>query len=263
MTVLHKKEKFARFGIFMKGFVYLLIGVLTALAAFNLGGEKSGSSNVLQFLSRQTYGKVLLIIVAVGLIGYVFWRFYQAITDHEDDGNNIRAIFTRIGYASGGLFYGFLAYSALKLIIDASSGGGGGLSSAAGTLLSKPFGQILLGIVALGMLGKGIFQFYLAYSEKYRNKINESELGEKRKKLLINAGIVGFSARGIVICIVAYLLFRAAWEANANASGGKVKAFGFIKDEFGAITLGIIALGLVAYAIFMFLLARHRKLDMD
>ena len=112
-----KKEKFARFGIFIKGFVYLLIGILTALAAFNMGGKKSGSSNVLQFLSRQPFGKILLVIVAVGLIAYTFWRLYQAIMDHDNDGSDSKAFIKRIGYAISGLFYGFLAYSSIKLII--------------------------------------------------------------------------------------------------------------------------------------------------
>ena len=257
-----KKEKFARFGIFMKGFVYFLMGLLTALAAFNMGGEKSGSTNVLQFVAQQSFGKILLTIVAAGLIGYVFWRLYQAITDQNNDGNDTKAIAKRFGYAGSGLIYAFLAYSAVKLIIGASSKSGGS-GSMTETLMDKPYGQILVGILGLILLGNGAFQFYRAYSKKFWNKINESEMGAKRKKLLINSGIVGFGSRGIVNCILAYLLLRAAWEANVSASGGKVKAFSFIKDAFGTTVLGIIALGMVCYGIFMFLQALYRKMDMN
>ncbi|WP_165805986.1 DUF1206 domain-containing protein [Marixanthomonas spongiae] len=120
----NKKQNFARFGVATKGFVYVLIGGLTAFAAFGLGGQKSGSSNALDFISKQPFGKVLLIITAIGLLGYVFWRWYQAFADPKNNGTEFKALVKRFSYFISGAFYGFLAFSASKQVLGNTSGGG-------------------------------------------------------------------------------------------------------------------------------------------
>ena len=64
----NKKEKLARAGMVAKGAVYAIIGTLTAMAAFNLGGTKSGKDNALQFLAGQPFGQVLLGALAIGYL---------------------------------------------------------------------------------------------------------------------------------------------------------------------------------------------------
>tara|TARA_R110002020_G_scaffold454448_1_gene669925 strand:- start:48477 stop:49265 length:789 start_codon:yes stop_codon:yes gene_type:complete len=261
--VQHKREKLARFGIATKGFVYCVIGLLTTLAAFNLGGDTTGSDGVFQFLSKQPFGKVLLGVTALGLIGFVFWRLYQTFFDHENKGNDTSGIVTRLGFATSAIFYGFLAFSVIKRIIGAASNSGGSKQSYIQELLKETYGQIIICVIALGFLGKAIFQFYRAYSERFRDKIHDSDIDENGKKALIRSGKIGFTARGIVIAIISFLLFKAAYTANSQEAGGKVEAFKFLKNEFGAIVLGVVALGLLAYGVFMILLARYRRINID
>ena len=60
--------KFARFGMFAKGTVYVILGVLTAMAAFNVGGgQTTGKSGALEFVYSQPFGKFLFGIVGIGL----------------------------------------------------------------------------------------------------------------------------------------------------------------------------------------------------
>jgi hypothetical protein len=257
-----KLEKFARFGIGTKGFVYCLIGVLTAMAAFGSGGKQTGSSGVLEFLSGQPFGQILLVITGVGLLGYVFWRFYQAFKDPENKGNDAKGLGKRAGYFFSGAFYGFLAFTAFQLAFGSGSGsgGGGGQENVVSTLLSKPFGQILVGILAGIFLIKAIVQLYRAYSESFRKEVNQSQLNDKARELIFKTGRIGYTARGIVITIIAYLTFRAALSANSSQAGGTEDAFSFIQGTFGTVALILIAIGLVAYGIFMFIKARYREM---
>src|SRR4051812_31342994 len=75
-------EPMARLGYAAKGFVYALIGVLAALAAWNVHvGQKGNEMNqrgILNFLARQWFGTALLIAVAAGLAGYSLWRLISA-----------------------------------------------------------------------------------------------------------------------------------------------------------------------------------------
>ncbi|HEA30487.1 MAG TPA: DUF1206 domain-containing protein [Leeuwenhoekiella sp.] len=258
----NNKEYLARFGIFTKAVVYAIIGILTAMAAFNLGGKKSGSTGALNFLAQQSYGKVLLGVTVLGLLAYVFWRFYQTFADHENAGDDSQGIAQRLGYFSSGLIYGFIAYSAVKIMVNAGSGSGGE-KDIISTLLQEKYGQLLVGVIGLILAGKAIYQFYRAYSGKFREKLEESGLDDTKQKILLRSGRIGFTARGIVAAIIAYLLIKAAWSSNAQDAGGKTQAFEFMQNQFGTIIMGVVALGLVAYAVFMFLQARYRKMNID
>jgi len=257
-----KKKKFARFGIGTKGAVYLLIGGLTAWAAFGGGGKKTGSDGALEYLIKQPFGQILLWIVVLGLLGYVFWRMYQTFADPEDKGADAKGIARRIGYFSSGIFYCFLIYSAASMLLgNSSSGGGGGQESFVQKLLNQEYGRWLVAAVALIFLGKALYQMFRAYSGKFKDKLEETDMDEKARKVMILTGRAGYTARGLVIGVIAYLTVKAAISYDSSKAGGTKDAFSFVQDEFGTIVLGIIALGLAAYGIFMVIKASERKMN--
>ncbi len=259
----NKRENIARFGIATKGLVYLLIGVLATMAALGEGGKKSGSSGVLDYLAKQSFGQILLVIIGVGLIGYVFWRMYQAFADPEENGNDTKAIFLRIGYFISGLVYGALAYVAFSTVAGASSSGGGSRETMISKLLSQSYGQYIVGAIAIVLFIKAVFQLYKAYSGEYKEHVQQSSLRSEAKSLMIKAGKVGFTARGIVIGLIAYFTFKAALTANSDQAGGTKQALNFLQDEFGTIVLMIVALGLAAYGVFMFIKAKYVQTDIN
>lgn len=259
----NKKENLARFGIATKGVVYCLIGGLTLMAALGEGGKKTDSSGVIHFIVQQPFGKVLLAITVLGLIGFIFWRLYQAIADPEDKGSDAKGIAQRLGYASSGVFYGFLAFAAIKVLIGSSSSdGGGGNESIAATLLEQSFGQILVGIMAAIFAGKAIYQLIRAYSGKFKKKVKEAKLGEKGRKLVLISGVSGYTARGVVLGIISFLTLKAAITASSSQAGGTKDAFSFLQNEFGTIALLLVSVGLVAYGVFMFIKARYREMSL-
>lgn len=255
------KETVIRFGIATKGFVYILLGGLTVMAAAGLGGEKSDSNSALGSLTGSTFGQLLLAATSAGLMAYVFWRFYQAFVDPENKGSDAKGLAIRFGYFSSGVIYGILAYSAIELLTGSGSGSGGGGNSMIAKALSKTYGQIIVGIIACIYLGKAMYQIYRAYSGNYKKKVQEQHLNEHTQKLMVVSGIAGYTARGIVIGIIAYLTFRAAFTSNSDNGGGTKEAFDFLQNEFGVLVLGVIALGLVLYGVFTIIKAKHRRVN--
>ena len=71
-------EKFARFGYAAKGVVYCVVGALAAFAAFGAGGQTTGSRGALQTIYDQPFGRVLLGVVALGLLGYGVYGLAEA-----------------------------------------------------------------------------------------------------------------------------------------------------------------------------------------
>lgn len=256
------KKTIARFGIGTKGFVYTLIGVLTLMAAIGSGGSKSGSDDALQFLKNNTGGTILLGITAVGLVAYVFWRLYQAIQDPENKGKDFKGIANRIGYFSSAVLYGILAFSAFEMLIGSGGGSGGGQESYIATALNKPYGQIIVLLIASIFLGKAIYQMVRAFTNSYQKKVKAQDLGPKAQKVVLTFGKIGYTSRGIVIGVIAFLTYKAAISYSSEEAGGTKDAFSFLQDEFGTLALSVVAIGFTMYGIFLMVKARYRDMTM-
>jgi hypothetical protein len=119
-------ETLARLGYAANGVVYVVIGVLAVQAAFGSGGKTTGSSGAIQTIAGQPFGKFLLALLSIGLIGYIIWCFVQAIMEPENRGTDVKGILSRLGYTASGLIYVGLAVTAVRLAMGSGSGGGGG-----------------------------------------------------------------------------------------------------------------------------------------
>jgi hypothetical protein len=257
-------ERFARFGIISKGIVYCLIGILAAVPAVGLRGQRMNKSDAFRLIYDQPLGQFLLLVVAVGLAGYVTWRLFQAIRDIDHKGKDTKAAFTRIGYAFSAFVYATLAYYAIKLAIggpDGSSGGGGSRRFVVSKVLEFPAGEWLIGISAVLIFFQGIRQIYKGASGKFCKSVQliGNEYGNVYKK----AGILGYISRGVVLLVLGYFFFRAA----VNGSGSEIQdtkgAFDFIENTFGSLLMFLVAIGLIGYGVFMFVKGRYQKIDLD
>lgn len=254
-------EKYARFGIAAKGAVYVLIGVLAAMAVFGQGGSTGGKENAFQFLLQQPFGQILLGLVILGLLGYVTWRFIQAFKDPDGNGSDTEGLAKRTGYFFSGLVYLFFAFSAARMLLPSlgsGSGSGGGRQMLIAKALEQPFGQVLVGIFAAIVIGKGIYQLYRGISGKFKNTINEQSMSHEEHEVFMRAGRVGYIARGIVFSIIGYFLVKAALQSDSSEAGGTDQVFSFLSSTGGPYLLAAIAIGLACYGVFMFVKSKYR-----
>lgn len=257
-------KKIARTGFVAKGTVYAITGILTFMAAFNMGGQKTGKLQVLEFLDKQTFGNILLILMGIGLACYATWRFIQSVSDPENIGTDSKGKAKRAAFFVSGLIYLGLAVLAVMRVIGSggNSGTGGGSGSAQNSsFLASETGLILIGVVGGIIIIVGIFQFVKAYTNDYTKKFNLSSLSEeKRRKSIKNTAKFGLSARGVIFLIIGYFALQAALSSNPSEIKSTTEAFSFIQESsYGAWLMGLVAAGLVAYAIYMFLMAKYRK----
>ena len=255
----------ARFGYAAKGVVYAIIGVLAAQTAFRGGssGQTTGQSGALQTIASQPFGRIMLGLVAVGLIGYALWRLVQAIMDPEREGSDGEGIVKRLGYGISGLTYAGLAFSAFRIIQGTGGGGGSNAQGFTARLMSQPFGQWLVGIVGVIIIGVGFFQIYKGAAAKFREDLKLSEMGSAEETWATRAGRIGLTARGVVYGVIGALLIQAALQANPQQAGGLGKALQTLAQQpYGPWLLGGVALGLIAYGAYAALvLARFRKIE--
>ena len=259
-------EKFARFGYAAKGFVYGAIGILAFLAAFGMGGKTTDTSGALYTIAQKPFGQILLAFVALGLVGYVIWRLIQAISDPTNKGTDAKGIFARLGYLFSAIAYAGVAANAALLAIGSDSGGSSGNSKQDWTamVMQQPFGRWLVGIAGALTVGIGFWRIYRAYKTKFRKKLNLTELDIQQQNWLVNISRFGIAARGVVFVMIGFFVLQAAKNYNPQRVKGLDGAlYTLTQQPFGKILLVLMALGLIAYAIYLFIQARYRQIKVN
>src|SRR5829696_6891541 len=73
-------KKIAQAGYIAKGVVYVLLGLLGFMAAFEIAGKSSEEATqrgAMQFVKEMPAGDLLLLLLAIGLLCYSIWRGIQ------------------------------------------------------------------------------------------------------------------------------------------------------------------------------------------
>jgi uncharacterized membrane protein YidH (DUF202 family) len=232
------------------------MGILTFLAAFNMGGQKSSNLQVISFLEKQAFGNVLLILIGLGLLCYSAWRFIQSIQDPENIGDDKKGKGKRVAYfISAVLYLGLAVYAFMKLINAGSSGGG------SGGLLTGTLGVVVFAGIGIGLIIASFFQFKKAKTKEFLQDFGYDSISdEKKRKTIKNSGYLGLIARGIIFGVLAYIFIRAAIASNTSNMKGTTDAFSFLQEsQYGSWLMGLVAAGFVCYSIYVFMLAKYRK----
>ncbi|MEO8794714.1 MAG: DUF1206 domain-containing protein [Daejeonella sp.] len=258
------EKQFAQAGLIAKGTVYCLMGLLALMAAFNIVGRYASNTDkdgVFEFVLKQTGGQIIMGLIAFGLICYSIWRGIQSVGDSKNKGNDAKGIFLRARYLFSGLVYGSLALGAIEALVSNRSDSDDKKQEMVSELLTKPFGEWLVGIAAAILLGVGIFQIWYGFSEQYK-KLVERVGQSDNTKLLMTAGKLGYVARGIVWLLLAWLFLKAALHANSSKAGDTSKAFDFLQEAaYGSYLLGSVGFGLICYGVFNFVRMRYEKFN--
>ena len=256
----------ARLGFAAKGFVYITVGVLAVQAAMGDGGSTTDQRGAMRTILHQPFGRTMLMIGGVGLLGFALWRLIQSLLDPEHEhGTRPKEIVRRIGRFVSGVVYGGLGVAAWEMVLrgGGSSGGGGERTQDwTATLLRQPAGAwLLLGVGAI-VLGIGGWHIYRAWKVKLGDKLMLDKWGARMRTWIIRFGRVGYAARGIIFCVIGAFLIVAARHHNPSDAKGVGGALQHLAGlSYGWVILGATALGLIAYGVFQLVEARYRRIE--
>ncbi|YAF96588.1 MAG: DUF1206 domain-containing protein [Nodularia sp. CChRGM 3473] len=254
-------EQLARLGYAAKGVVYFVIGLLAAQVAFGYGGKTTDTNGALETIVTQPFGKFLLSIVTLGLIGYAIWRLVQTIFDPEHSGQSMGAkrIAQRLGYVFSAFAYAGLAITSVKLIIGLGGGNSNSTEDWTARFLAQPFGQWLVGLAGVIVIGVGFSYLYEAHKAKFRRRFKLQQMSSTEQIWAVRLGRFGIAARGIVFGIIGIFLIQAARLSDASQAKSLDEALDVLaRQPFGVWILGLVALGLIAYSIYSMVEARYR-----
>jgi hypothetical protein len=172
-------EVMARIGFVAKAVLYGTIGVFAALAAMHKGGGTTDTRGAMSAFVDSPLGRVLLGIMAAGLVGYAVWRIIEGMLDPERRGSGVQALAVRISFVVRGLAHAVLAWSAARFALGERSGGAGGGQQgreATATAFQLPGGSMLVWAAAVCVGGYGLYQLYRAATSKLGKQMNTGEM---------------------------------------------------------------------------------------
>lgn len=255
-------ERLARVGFVAKAMLYVTIGLLAASAAVGRGGGATDTRGAMSRVVEAPFGRVLLIIAAIGLIGYSVWRVVQGIKDPEGRGSDAKGLSLRASFIARGLGHALLAFTAFRIAMGNGGGDGNRSEDATARALELPGGTAIVWIIALGVAGFGIYQLYRAATSKLSKQLNRGEMHAETGGWVVTVSRFGIAARGLVFVAIGWLLVQAARSHDASEAGGIADALTSV-SSLGRLPFLAIALGLIAYGGYELLNARYRRIKAD
>lgn len=258
-------ERLMRFGYLVRGVIYIIPGILALQLATGAGGAAVNLTSAIQVIGQQPNGKILLALVAIGLMGYSIWGIVRAIYDPFHEGDDTEGLLVRLGYIVSALGYATLLVATLQYMMGAAGGAASANNPQDWTakLLGQPFGRVLVGGIGLAwMIGGGLRQIYYGYKAEFKDELKTNQMTADEKKLAIRAGRFGFIARGVVFAMMGLFLVQAAVFANPGVAKGLDGALlELARKPYGPYLVAVVALGLVAFGVYSIISARWVKVN--
>jgi len=254
-------EKLARAGYYGKGILYFVIGFLAAKAAFTTGGDVGGSKSALTVLAGEGFlGTALLWIIAIGLVGYAAWNAFRTAANPEHDSAGKRAFF-----AVSAVLHASLAVWVFTHLLGGGGGGSGGGSGGSQGLVATvlgwgTIGTLLVAAAGLAIIGFAAQQLIKAYKVDLSDMLDYGAMSARMRQLTTYVGRGGLAARGVVFSIVGFFFLTAAFQGDSSEAGRLGAAMQTL-GSFGPWVLGIVAVGVACYGVYMVIKGRYRRIE--
>lgn len=254
--------RLTRFGYVADGVVYLLVGLLALDASLGARNPDVSREDALQSIVFEPFGRVMLVIIALGLTGYSLGHILMAARHPDkDDKKGIVSVVNRAAHAVNALVHLSLALVAAQLGFGFGPTTSDGRTPADWTreLLSMPLGQALVIGVGLAFLGLAAYQLYKALTANFREVLDLDEISASQEKWLVWTGRIGYTVRAAIYILMGAFLVEAALTFEPEEARGLGQTLAAIAgQEYGGYLLGAVAAGLIAFGLYVILMGRYR-----
>lgn len=225
-------EAFIRLGHAIRGGLYVVMGILAVEWALGYRHQAPGTSQAINVVGQSPFGKILLIFVILGLVGYAGWGLVRMTWKKSWP--------TRIGYFFSAVGYGSLVIPAISLLQNQTSvpdAGWSKLMITAGT----PIGRIILVVAGLGIIVGAFTQVKQSLDEDWLMKF-------------------GLWGRSGMLFLAGLFLILAGWYADPNSPHSFAQVLVTVTQwSFGPLIVIFIGLGLIALGVYSLLLAKRNE----
>ena len=253
-------EALARVGLIAYGVVHLLIGWLALQIAWGAASKSADSSGALRTLADQPFGKILLWLVAVGLVSLALWQGGEAIWGYRNREGAKRVRMRATSWARA-IIYAALGVGAASVALGSGSSSSRSQQQATSGVLAWPAGHAIVVVIGLVIVGVGVAGVVKGVRSSFSEEIDTSSMSPGVRKGVARLGQVGYIAKGVALALVGGLLGYAAVTFDQQEAPGLDGALQTILAQpFGRFLLTTVAIGFLAFGLFAMLQSRYRRM---
>ena len=263
-TAADWRANVARVGLAGRGVLYFVLGLFAVDVA--TGGVRTDTTEgAFQRFADSTYGKVLLLVLCLGLAALVAWKLLQAAAGDPVEGSDA---VDRVGYAIKAVAYVALLAAAVSVLVDnwnsntgQESGGSDSKQEATATVLDWPAGQFLVIVVGLGIIAFGLVQAWTdVWQAGFMDRIDPTRLSNASERGVEVAGRAGYLAKVVTTVMIGGFLAVAGWHLDPDDTTGLSGAVSELGDSgWGGAVLWAVAIGMFGFAAFSIVEAILRR----
>lgn len=255
-------ERLARAGFLARGVLYVVIGILAIDIATGKGGKNASQKGAIHTIAAQPFGKVLLTLLAIGLLGYALWQLIRGLLGQEQEGGQEHGALSRASDLLSAAAYAAMFYFTITTLTgsSSSSSGSGSSATASGGLLGGSGGTVIITVLGVALVGVGLWFVYRGWTEKFMEHFKQAEMPASVERVVRPVGKAGNIARGVVFGIVGGFMVQAAVTYNSNKPVSLDTALHKLANHpYGTFLLAIVAAGLICFGTYCFAEARYRR----
>lgn len=243
----------ARAGYAVSGLLHLLIGVIAFQLAFGRGGEADVSGAVAE-LAAQPVGPILLWACFGACAALALWQLGNATLGYRRASDNKPS--KRLSAVAQAIVFAGLAATILSFTMGQGKNSRESASDVTVTLMKAPFGIVLLVAIGAGIMITGVVFAVRGFMRTFEKDLALS-VKEPTRKLQSGVGVVGYIAKGIALLLVGLLVVIAAVRVQPEQSTGLDGSLRALREQpYGPYLLAAVAVGLIAYGIFLMVKAK-------
>jgi hypothetical protein len=253
----------ARAGFLVKGVVYIVVGALAFQVAAHLGGRVTGTHGAFTTVLAQPFGRTLLLVAAVGLLGYAAWRLLQGFFDPDRLGHGWRGLALRGSFIARGVVHAALGLQAFRVHRGLSAASGISERAVATEAFAWPLGDWLVVLAGLSLIGFAMQQIYAAITCRLDRDLDVAAMRREAGEWAVGLSRFGMAARAIVFALLGWGIVVGGWFRDASEVGTTASSLGILAAQPGGLgrwLLGVAAAGFVAYGFYQILHARYLQI---
>ena len=246
-------EVIARVGLIAYGVVHLLIGWLALQIAWGASASNSADvSGALRTLADEPFGKILLWLVAVGLVALALWQASATIWGYRNH-EGAERVRKQVTSGAKAVIYAALGVSAASVALGLGSWSSQSQQQTTSGVLAWPAGYMIVVVTGLIIIGVGVAGVVKGVKKSFVEEIDTSSMSPVAREGVARLGQVGYIAKGVALGVVGGLLSYAALTFVRQKAQGLDNALqAILAQPFGRYLLTVVALGFLAFGLFAF-----------
>jgi di/tricarboxylate transporter len=251
-------DRLARLGLLSRGLIWLIIGVLAGQVALG-GNDRVDKNGALHAIADKPLGEVLLVVLAVGFLGYAAWRLLEGAVGHRDQDEGRKRWTKRGSSLFRGGIYLFLAGSTAKYVV--TGGSDDKTQPITARVMAHSGGRTLVLLVGAGIVIGGVAMAVRAFRQKFEDNLKTREMPGWLESATKVIGTAGLASRGLVFVLIGGFLAKAALQFDPEDAKGLDASLKTLAGQpYGPALLLVGAVGLLAFAFWSWIEARYRDI---